>query len=89
MKHYYLSNPNSPKGFDEVTEAEFLAIVGDDTTRPYATPVYRGELSIDEVPEDVREAVQAVVDAKIARFGEYNKQDVPANELKSMIEEAI
>lgn len=89
MKHYYLSNPNSLKGFDEVTEAEFLAIVGDDTTRPYATPVYRGELSIDEVPEDVREAVQAVVDAKIARFGEYNKQDVPANELKSMIEEAI
>ena len=89
MKHYYLSNPNSPKGFDEVTEAEFLAIVGDDTIRPYATPVYRGELSIEEVPEDIREAVQAVVDAKIARFGEYNKQDVPANELKSMIEEAI
>ena len=89
MKHYYLSNPNSLKGFDEVTEAEFLAIVGDETTRPYAAPVYRGTLSIDEVPEDVREAVQAVVDAKIARFGEYNKQDVPANELKSMIEEAI
>lgn len=89
MKHYYLSNPNSPKGFDEVTEDEFLAIVGDDTTRPYAVPVYRGELSIEEVPEDVREAVQAVVDANIARFGEYNKQDVPANELKSMIEEAL
>ena len=89
MKHYYISNPNSPKGFDEVTEAEFLAIVGDETTRPYTTPVYRGELSIEEVPEDVREAVHAVVDAKIARFGEYNKQDVPADELKSMIEEAL
>lgn len=28
MKHYYLSNPNSDKGFDEVTETEFYAFVG-------------------------------------------------------------
>ena len=89
MKHYYLTNPNSPKGFDEVTESEFLAFVGDESTRPYATKVYRGELSINEVPEELREAVQSVVDAKIARLGIYANQDVPANELKTMIEEVI
>ena len=89
MKHYYISNPNSHKGFEEVTESEFLAFVGDESTRPYATKVYRGEISIDEVPEELRESVQSVVDAKIARLGIYANQDVPANELKTMIEEVI
>lgn len=89
MKHYYISNPNSEKGFDEVTETEFYAIIGTDETRPYASKVYRGTLSIEEVPEDLRTQVQAVVDSKIARFGEYNKQEVPAAELKSMIEEVV
>lgn len=89
MKRYYISNPNSPKGFDEVTEAEFYAILGDEITRPYASKVYRGELSIDEVPDDLQEAVMAVVNKKIERFGEYNKQEVPAQELKNMIEEVV
>ena len=86
MKHYYLSNPNSPKGFDEVTEEEFHAILGDETTKPYAGKVYRGELTIEEVPEDAREAVTAVVEARTARFGVYTEQDVSAEELKNMIQ---
>ena len=89
MKHYYITNPNLPRGFEEVTESEFLAFVGDESTRPYTGKVYRGELSIEEVPEELRDAVQSVVDAKIARLGVYVEQDVPANELKTMIEEAI
>lgn len=89
MKHYYIADPSAEKGFVEVTEAEFTALLGDDTTRPYATKVYRGIISIDEVPEDLQEAVQAIVDAKIARWGEYNKQEVPAEELKTMIEGVI
>lgn len=89
MKHYYISNPNSPKGFEEVTESEFYALIGDETTRPYATQVYRGELSIEEVPEDLREAVQTVVNNKIARCGEYKNQEVPATELKQMISQTI
>ena len=89
MKHYYLSGPSADKGFVEVTETEFNAIVGTEETRPYANRVYRGELSINEVPEDLREAVQAVVDAKIARWGEYNKQEVSSEELKSLVEEVL
>lgn len=87
--HYYLSDPSAERGFVEVTEAEFNAVLGTEETRPYASKVYRGELSIEEVPEDVREAVQSVVDAKTARWGEYNKQEVPAEELKTMIEGAV
>lgn len=89
MKHYYISDPTSENGFVEVTEAEFVALRGDDTTRPYANKVYRGVLSIEEVPEELQESVAAVVAARVERFGEYNKQDIPANELKTMIEGAI
>ena len=32
MKRHYISNPNSPKEFEEVAEAEFYAILGDETT---------------------------------------------------------
>lgn len=89
MKHYYITSPNAEKGFVEVTEDEFTTLIGTEETRPYANQVYRNELSINEVPEDLREAVQAVVDAKIARWGEYNKQEVSSEELKSLVEEVL
>lgn len=89
MKHYYISDPTAEKGFIEVSEEEFTALLGTDETRPYATKVYRGLLSIEDVPEDLRAQVQTVVDNKIARFGEYNKQEIPAEELKSMIEGVV
>ena len=88
MKHYYL-HANNNKGFEEVTEAEFLAIVGDEITRPYTGKVYRGEMALDEVPEEVRDSVATIVANRIARWGEYHGQEVPAEELKDMIEEAL
>lgn len=89
MKHYYITDPSSDKGFVEVSEAEFQALVGDETTHPYANPVYREELSINEVPEDLQTQVQAVVDAKIARWGKYKNQKITSNELQSLIEEVL
>ena len=89
MKHYYITDPSAEKGFVEVIEEEFNAIIGTEETRPYASKVYRGELSIEDVPEELQEAVQAVVDAKNARLGEYNKQEIPASELNNMIEEVL
>lgn len=89
MKHYYIADPSAERGFIEVTEAEFNALLGTEETRPYASKVYRGIISIEEVPEDLRSQVQAVVNNKIARFGEYHSQEVPAEELKTMIEEVI
>lgn len=73
MKHFCLSDSTQPKGFIEVTETEFTTLIGTEETRPYASKVYRNELSISEVPTELQEAVQAVVDAKIARWGEYSK----------------
>lgn len=80
MKHYYIS-ANNEKGFEEVTEAEWLSLVGDENQRGYANKVYRGTMTIDEVPEENRETVQAIVDAKIAKWGLYENQTVSSNEL--------
>ena len=89
MKHYYIGDPAAEKGLVEVSESEFYAIVGDNTTGPYAAKVYSGIITIDDVPADLRDSVQTVVSNRIARFGEYNKQEVPANELKSMVEGVV
>ena len=89
MKHYYITNPNSKKGFDEVTEEEFYALLGRDEIRPYANKVYKGTITINEVPAELQEETLAVVNAKIARYGLYNEQEISADELKSKIEGVV
>lgn len=78
MGKYYLLNRNAPLGFEEVTEEEYLAVVGLPPVKDYAFKVYRGQMSIEDVPEEHREATQAVVDAKIARLGAYQIPDAQA-----------
>ena len=78
MKKYYLLNRNSTIGFEEITEEEYLAVVGLPPVKDYAFKVYRGQMSIDDVPEEHREQTQAVVDAKIARLGAYQIPDAQA-----------
>ena len=78
MGKYYLLNKNAPCGFEEITEEEYLAVVGLPPVKDYAFNVYRGKMSIDDVPEEHREATQAVVDAKIARLGAYQIPDTKA-----------
>lgn len=71
MKHYYLINKNAPRGFDELTEKEYIAVVGLPPVKEYANKVYRGKMSIEDVPEEHRVATQSVVDARVARLGAY------------------
>lgn len=78
MKHYYLINKNAPRGFEEVTEEEYIAVVGLPPVKEYANKVYRGEMSIEDVPEEHRETTQSVVDARIARLGECQIPDAQA-----------
>lgn len=73
------------QGEKEITEAEFYSIIGDETIRPYASKVYRGELSIEEVPEDMRESVAAVVAKRIEYLGEYDQRKMPDEEMKSLL----
>ena len=88
MTRYYIS-ANNEKGFEEITEAEWNAIIGQTPNSTYANKVYRGTMSIDEVPEENRETVQAIVDAKIAKWGLYENQTISSNELQNLIEEVL
>lgn len=78
MGKYYLLNRNAPRGFEEITEEEYLAVVGLPPVKEYAEKVYRGQMTIEDVPEEHRGATQAVVEAKIARLGAYEIPDAQA-----------
>lgn len=77
MTKYYIFNRhgNPP---EEITEAEYKAITGEYPVSSYASKVYRMEITMEDVPEEHREATQAVVDAKIARMGVYEIPDAQA-----------
>lgn len=89
MKHYYISDNTQPRGFVELSETEYYSLMGDETTRPYANALYRGNITVDKVPEEIRETVQSIVANKIARFGEYNSQQISSADFHSMIEEVL
>lgn len=85
MTRYYISDPKAEKGFVELTESEWLALIGTEETRPYANKVYRGEMTMEEVPEDIREAVAAVVAEKVKRWGLYAERELNAQEALAII----
>lgn len=85
MKRYYISDNTQPCGFIEVTEAEFYSIMGTEETAPYAGNLYRGEITIDDVPPELRDAVQSVVDAKIARWGTYENRNISDTEALNIL----
>lgn len=85
MKHYYITGRGAGRGAVEVTESEYLSLMGDDTTRPYAMEVYRNQLTIEEVPEDIREEVAAVVAEKVKRWGLYAERELQPQEALNII----
>lgn len=85
MNHYYISDKTKIQGFIEVTECEFESLVGSKEARPYVGKVYCGTMAIDDVPEELREETQAVVDARIARYGKYEDLDISKTEALNII----
>lgn len=85
MTRYYIVDPTAPKGFVELSEDEWLALMGDDTTRPYASQLYRCDITIEDVPEELRETVQAVVNNKIARWGLYSERNISDTEALNIV----
>lgn len=70
-KRYYIFSRDSETGFVELTEDEFHAVVGDETQRRYTDRLYRGKITADDVPNDIRESVCDIVSERVKRFGEY------------------
>lgn len=69
MKRYYITDTN--KHLVEVTENEFIAVMGTKDIRKYVSKVYRNTMSISDVPAELQEQVQTTVNNRIARFGEH------------------
>ena len=75
---YYIADESQENGFIEVTEAEYKSFFGDDVTSPYVQGVYRGDIVIDDVPVEYREAVKTIVANKVNRWGRYEEAIDPA-----------
>ena len=86
MTRYYIPDLMAPKGFVEVYETEFFYLFGNETLRPYVAKVYRGKITIDEVPEEYRQEVETVVNNRIARFGEYEARISDSQALAEIME---
>ena len=75
---YYIEDKSQPNGFIEVTETAYKALFGDDTIGQYVRAVYSGDMVIDDVSIEHREAVQTVVSNRVNRWGLYQKtEDYP------------
>jgi len=85
VTHYYVSDPTAEKGFVELTESEWYALLGTEEVRPYTGKVYRGEMDISEVPEELREEAAAVVAEKVKRWGLYSERELTSHEALNII----
>lgn len=71
MEHFYYTLSPDFSGDESITEEQYLALFGDETHRPFASAVYRGEMALDAVPEEYLETVAAIVSNRTARWGDY------------------
>lgn len=62
----------------EVSETDYMNLIGDNICRSYANSLYSGEITIADVPEERRKTVQSIVNNKIARWGKY--EDLKASD---------
>lgn len=89
MKHCYITKTDAENGFIEVSEDDFNAFLGDEDTKPYAGKLYRNEITIEDVPEELREKVQAVVSKRIELLGNYQDAEITSNDFLNMVSEVL
>ena len=65
----------------EITEAEYNALLAEIREKAaLVDKLYRGEITIEEVPADWQEEIQRRVDERIAAEGSAEEQDISADE---------
>lgn len=82
-KHITVNKSNNIN--DVLPVSLWLYLSGDAKVRPYANDVYKGVISINEVPEELRESVQIIVDRKIAYYGSYENSEISDSEALEII----
>lgn len=70
----------------EVTEEEYNKLLTEMRTKSYfENMLYRGEITINDVPTEWQEEIQRRVDERIAAEGEADEQDISAEEALDII----
>lgn len=73
-------------GYEEITEEEYKRLKSEIYEKAnLADELYWGEITVDSIPEEWREEVQERVDARIARNGTADEQDIPDSEALEII----
>lgn len=70
----------------EITEAEYNALLSEIREKAaLVDKLYRGEITIADVPTEWQEEIQRRVDERIAADGAAEEQDIPAEEALDII----
>lgn len=85
MATRYYIHANNPQGFEEITKEEFDLLIGADPERTCASKVYKGTITIEEVPAELQELVKSMVNAKIEKWGLYSERNIPDSQALNII----
>ena len=93
MRHYAQYDENGKLiaigtgyGGVEITEEEYNRLLSEIREKAaLVDKLYRGEITIDEVPAEWQEEIQRRVNERIAAEGDAEDQDIPAEEALAII----
>lgn len=87
MKKYYIPSKNGT--IEQVTEKEYLSLMGDAQHRPYVNNLYRGNITLAEVPTELQKAVQEIVKNRISKYGTYDAQPATIGDIQRLVKSLI
>lgn len=74
----------------EITEAEYNLILNNISNKvAFVEKIYNNEITIQDVPEELREEVQRRVEERIAIEGTFDEQEISSEEFMLMLEEVL
>lgn len=85
MNTYYIKSKDG-NSYIEVPNIGIFKILENTIYTKYASECYAGKIGLEEIPEWCRGEVKTLVENTIEKMGEYESQSIPANELKTLVE---
>jgi hypothetical protein len=84
MKTYYIPSKDGTR--EQLTEKEYLSLFGTSEQRSYVNKLYCGKITIQEVPEELQEAVQEIVKNRISKYGTYDEQPASTKDIENLVQ---
>ena len=88
-KRYYILDMTNKKDFIEVTEEQWLNLIGKEQIRDYVNQVYSESIAIEDVPMEYQNEVKTIIANRTSKWGEYNSLLITPQEFQYMLEEAF